>query len=149
MWNPFRKKEEMKKPRYSYNLGNGYCLTYENRGNSLGGYADVNVWFCKDEKPIRQITDETGKFLNFPGVEPGSWEKKLTRPMEPVTRFSVSYNPFKEDGLAEFVWLVQPDGRYWEDEDGFGAENDEEIKLYAKLDQNGQFVTPFWEKEDG
>lgn len=38
---------------------------------------------------------------------------------------------------------VQPDGLYWEDEDGFGMEDNVEINLCAKFDKNGQFVTKF------
>ena len=37
----------------------------------------------------------------------------------------------------------QPDGFYWADEDGFGAENDSEIVLYADLDAKGVFKGPF------
>lgn len=40
-------------------------------------------------------------------------------------------------------WMVQPDGRYWEDEYGFGRSFDEEIILYAYLNNNGSFITPF------
>ena len=49
--------------------------------------------------------------------------------------------------MAEFFWMVQPDGRYWEDEDGFGAEKNIEITLLAKFDKNGKFVTKFQEKK--
>jgi hypothetical protein len=48
-----------------------------------------------------------------------------------------------EDGKAEVEWVLQPDGRYFEDEDGFGAENCEEITLYSYLDTNGVFTEPF------
>ncbi|MCD8022031.1 MAG: hypothetical protein LUF30_03325, partial [Lachnospiraceae bacterium] len=58
-------------------------------------------------------------------------------------RFTVGYNRFQEDGLAEFFWMVQPDGRYWADDDGFGMENDMEIMLCAKIDKTGRFITPF------
>jgi len=40
-------------------------------------------------------------------------------------------------------WTLQPDGRYFEDEDGFGAENCEEITLYSYIDTNGIFTEPF------
>ena len=38
---------------------------------------------------------------------------------------------------------IQPDGRYWMDEDGFGMEDDEEIWLCADIDEEGRFITPF------
>lgn len=45
--------------------------------------------------------------------------------------------------MAEFHWIVQPDGRYWADDGGFGMENDVEIELCAKFNKEGIFVTPF------
>ena len=39
--------------------------------------------------------------------------------------------------------MYQPDGRYFEDDDGFGAEKCEEIILYAYLNEKGRVVTPF------
>ena len=34
-----------------------------------------------------------------------------------------------QDGKACVRWLIQPDGRYFEDEDGYGAEHCEEIEV--------------------
>ena len=91
---------------------------------SQTAWADTAMCMCgcnEGERLVRALTDENGQFLDFPGIEHGSWEQHLTRPFEPVTRFAVSYNRFKEDGLAELVWMVQPDGRLLGDEDGFGG----------------------------
>ena len=41
------------------------------------------------------------------------------------------------------LWQIQPDGRYWEDDDGFGGSPDEEVTLYAFLDEEGNFDGPF------
>ena len=41
------------------------------------------------------------------------------------------------------LWEIQPDGRYWADGDGFGAESDYEIQLYSYLDVQGKFTAPF------
>ena len=41
------------------------------------------------------------------------------------------------------LWEIQPDGRYWEDEDGFGGTSDAEVTLYTFLDENGDFTGPF------
>lgn len=45
---------------------------------------------------------------------------------------------YKADGSGNFPfeWTVQPDGRYWADEDGFGMELDREIIIH------GYLVTP-------
>ncbi|MDY3249804.1 MAG: hypothetical protein SOX32_05580 [Candidatus Choladocola sp.] len=130
-------------PKPFFRLGDGYYLAYEQKPNGLGGYCSVNACLYKGNTRIRRMTDKSGRFLEFPGVEHGDWEKNLTFPFEAVTRFTISYNPFDQNGLAEFFWLVQPDGRYWADDDGFGMEDDREIKLCASFDKDGRFVSPF------
>ncbi len=63
----------------------------------------------------------------------------------PATRFVIYVSKFV-DGVCRFSWLVQPDGRYWMDEDGFGMEPDDEVWLYALINEEGQFITPFFDK---
>lgn len=41
------------------------------------------------------------------------------------------------------LWQVQPDGYYWADEDGYGMTPDEEVTLYADIDETGHFTGPF------
>lgn len=48
-----------------------------------------------------------------------------------------------KDGRASVSWMLQPDGRYFSDEDGFGAEDCTEICLYSHLDEEGNFTEPF------
>ncbi len=141
--NVVHKEVDTESAGLKYELGQGFRLTYEQKPNGLGGYCDVNFCLYCGRELIKRLTDENGYFMDFPGVKHGKWEKNLTSLLEPCTRFAVHYNGFGEDGLADFIWLVQPDGRYWADEDGFGAENDIEIELYAKIDKTGKFVTPF------
>lgn len=45
--------------------------------------------------------------------------------------------------IQRMVWEIQPDGRYWEDDDGFGGESDLEILLYTYLDDKGNFTGSF------
>ena len=46
-------------------------------------------------------------------------------------------------GRAEVEWQLNPDGRYYMDEDGFGMTDDEEISLWGKIDRKGNVVVPF------
>ena len=91
------------------------------------------------------IIDEEGYFVDFPGIEQGRWTIYLERPL----KFDGSErNEFgvvllrHEDGFRCF-WTIQTDGRYWADDDGFGAEDDFEIILYADMDNKGNFTGPF------
>ncbi|MCD8022032.1 MAG: hypothetical protein LUF30_03330 [Lachnospiraceae bacterium] len=71
-----RKEDALILPRH-YNLGEDYYLAMDQKPNGLGGYADVNIGMYKGEKLIRQITDASGKFLDFPGVVHGKCEDTL------------------------------------------------------------------------
>ena len=40
-------------------------------------------------------------------------------------------------------WQLNPDGRYYMDEDGFGMTNDEEIEIYGLIDQKAKVIAKF------
>lgn len=48
-----------------------------------------------------------------------------------------------ENGVAEVSWQINPDGRYYMDEDGYGMTDDEEIEIYGFIDQNAKVVVKF------
>lgn len=90
------------------------------------------------------IVDNKGNIIAFPGIEKGDWMKFLSSSqyLKPVIRFRTD---FKEYDNAHYImiWEVQPEGRYWEDEDGFGGTSDLEVRLYALIDHAGCFTGPF------
>lgn len=51
------------------------------------------------------------------------------------------------DGVAGVAWTLQPDGRYYADEDGFGMENQNEIMFYAFIDRSANIIIPFQEMD--
>lgn len=40
-------------------------------------------------------------------------------------------------------WVVNPDGMYYRDEDGFGMTDDDEINLEGAIDRKGNVVKKF------
>lgn len=48
-----------------------------------------------------------------------------------------------KNGIALVWWTLYPDGRYFEDEDGFGGEACNETTVYAFMDTLGRLVIPF------
>lgn len=48
-----------------------------------------------------------------------------------------------KNGVAEVSWQINPDGRYYMDEDGFGMTDDEEITIYGYIDRNGKPLAKF------
>ena len=48
-----------------------------------------------------------------------------------------------KNGVAKVSWQINPDGRYYMDEDGYGMTDDEEIEIYGFIDQNAKVVVKF------
>ena len=127
-------------------LGQGYYLQYWQKANGYGGLHPVGMCLYKGDSLIEEITDKYGYFFEFPGVVPGPWQDELVYGLEEAMEFVFSAGQM-ENGRFRLGWMVQPDGRYYADEDGFGAEDDEEIWLYAYLDEQGKFLTKFSEEK--
>jgi len=47
------------------------------------------------------------------------------------------------NGEAIVTWQLNPDGRYYEDEDGFGMTNDVEIEIRGKINKQCQIIEKF------
>ena len=45
--------------------------------------------------------------------------------------------------MAKVSWQINPDGRYYMDEDGYGMTDDEETEIYGFIDQNAKVVVKF------
>lgn len=48
-----------------------------------------------------------------------------------------------KNGVAQVSWQLNPDGRYYMDDDGFGMTDDEEIEIYGFIDHNAKVVVKF------
>ena len=127
-----------------FKLGDGFYFEFNEVPNGMGGYRMINVYLLKTDNPSfrRCIVDERGMIENFPGIVEGDWKKSLEFPLDRKTQFRFWIYHYK-DGKAAVEWMLQPDGRYFEDEDGFGGENCKEVTLHSYIDTNGFFTEPF------
>ncbi|MCH5326581.1 MAG: hypothetical protein J1E29_05185 [Duncaniella sp.] len=48
-----------------------------------------------------------------------------------------------ENGTAEVQWQINPDGRYWMDEDGYGMTPDVEFNIYGYIDAACRVIVPY------
>jgi len=106
---------------------------------------DYTVNFTNEIKNIKkQIVDRDGNILDFPGVEyTDALKAELgRRVIEPIVKYEAIFEKLN-DGRLIMVWTVRPDGRYWMDSWGFGAEDYESLSLYTYIDSDGNFTMPF------
>lgn len=109
----------------------------------FGGY-DSTVCFVDESRGIRKkLVDSEGRIQHFPGiVREDHWVKEVSpNALKPRICFRTSFER-RADGWI-MLWQIQPDGRYWADDDGFGMENDYEVTLYTYVNMNGNFTEPF------
>ena len=48
-----------------------------------------------------------------------------------------------ENGVARVDWQLNPDGRYYMDDDGYGMTDDEEVEIYGFIDKEGNVLVKF------
>ncbi len=103
----------------------------------------AEIVFENTKTRIRKvIVDNSGLIVGYPDVaHPDLISLYYKGNLDGRIRYSSHITLL--DGLYALIWQIQPDGRYWEDEDGFGGTTDDEIKLYAHLDAAGNFIEPF------
>ena len=90
----------------------------------------------------KTIVDDSGRIMDFPGIAHPNlvslyYRGYLDRQIRYYSHISLL------DGQYALIWRIQPDGRYWEDDDGFGGTSEDEIDLYAHIEEDGNFVEPF------
>lgn len=108
------------------------------------GNGDSSVYFVDETRRIRKkLVNTKGEIQHFPGViEESFWAKEFSgKELFPRIRYRTSFE--KRENKWIMLWTIQPDGDYWRDESGFGAENEDEIILYTYVDGNGDFTGPF------
>ena len=73
--------------------------------------------------------------------------KKLSENIQENARVQFAMYPtFVEgfrNGVARVRWQINPDGRYWMDDDGFGMTSDIEVEIYGYINKEGKVVVKF------
>lgn len=113
----------------------------------VGRPSDENrsVVFVNEETGATQLLiDSSGHILNFPGIDCSDLPKtqQFSGFASPVILYEASFERVP-DGRFIMIWTVQPDGRHWMDDDGFGDKDQPAIALYTFIDEAGRFTAPF------
>lgn len=134
---------QVNQPEYDFTTpGYSQHVTF---GRNRDGEVAAVVLNKPDEDYHKIIVNNKGCFENFPGIIQGKWTSYIEGKFDFDSGnicFRTSFQRLKKGG-HRCLWEIQPDGRYWADDDGFGMRNDSEIILYADLDENGNFLSPF------
>lgn len=89
------------------------------------------------------VIEEGGHINGFPGIiEEDLWKNEYKGGRFDYASYRVEYEVLKNGGVM-IIYTLQPDGRYWEDDDGFGAENEVELNFFSYIDHTGKFTQPF------
>lgn len=137
--------------------GNQY-IAVEDQGSDLSQYVTFGAHFYRKRGEVAEvifihkarhitktIVDDDGHIHDFSGFdEPEEIKKHLAgrNLPKPTVCFRTDFNR-EPDGRFLMIWEIQPDGRYWEDEDGFGGTSDVEVRLYSHINEWGCFTDPF------
>ena len=126
-----------------------FLETYQNKPIFLNDYSGNAVILNLPKKIVRPVLSY-GSFVQFPGFDEediplyrDEYVEEDTLPRFISFDYSLEYS--KEENMPLFIlyWTIQPDGRYYADDGGFGEESQIEIELYAFLNENGEFVSQF------
>lgn len=110
------------KPRYLMDCRTKRAVEFMDKAQRLLTVTDDDI----DWRSLKRVKDEdaidVAQFRLF--IYPGD-----------ISRY--------ENGMAEVRWEINPDGRFYCDEDGFGMTGDVEINLYGVIDRKGKVVKKF------
>ena len=134
-----------KKRPYDYSdLGEGMSVI----GEIMWGWLKHRYLVNHNTKCAYEFMDKDQKLCTVT-EDDIDWEslKELPEDVQNTARnlsfhFPSFIRSFK-NGVAEVSWQLNPDGRYYMDEDGFGMTDDEEIEIYGFIDQNAKIVVKF------
>ncbi|MBQ8559709.1 MAG: hypothetical protein IJ439_07010 [Tyzzerella sp.] len=121
--------------------------TYISINNPIHPYRleDMDVFFSDRGclKIIQKTLDEEGKIRNFPGIiKDERWERKHRLGQCYDVRFEAQFYSLENEEYL-MLWLIQPSGWYWMDDDGFGFSDDSSIMLYSVINKTGDFTKKF------
>lgn len=126
-----------------YQQNNEYGSTYLTR-YTVEGDDKLVLLADKSSGTYREIVSRDGAFADFPGIE--YEEEWLARfeyaQVDEYVRYRANILRHSDESFL-FLWTIQPYCSDPGDEDGYGMEEQPQIRLYSHLDRSGRFTDPF------
>lgn len=122
-----------------------YYEFHEGMARAIGSGRECG-YIDHDGKLVIRLTNEIGDII-FATTKDVNWEDETVKSYAQSVRglHSLYYcggSDFK-NGVALVTWTILPDGRYFADDDGFGAEDNDEVNIYCYIDKRGKIIIPF------
>ena len=131
-------------PYKTEDLGEDMAVVNESMGDwwkpryLLNRKAKCAYRFIDREQRLLTVTEDDVDWESLRGLP----QKAIDRALALSFHFPSFIRGFK-NGVAEVCWELNPDGRYFMDDNGFGMTNDEEIDIYGFIDKNANVVVKF------
>lgn len=122
----------------SYHKGEGMIVHHTSNGEIVLENSNINkrILIKNKDHILMNIQLEDIDFDKVDLLENAHNARRL------IARYDFGIDPFI-NGVALVWWTLYPDGRYFEDEDGFGGEACNETTIYAYMDKLGKIIIPF------
>lgn len=136
--------EYSERPFEKYGLGDGMTVVNQ----VMGEYWKPRFLMDNNAKTAFEFMDPCERLTTI-SAEDIDWSSFKNVPEEAIRRakrLSAHYPTFVrkfENGIASVDWQINPDGRYFMDEDGYGMTDDEEITVYGYIDRTGKPLVKF------
>lgn len=128
-----------KNKAHIYDLGEGMELHTDDHGVEKSIYNSITGEKFLIIDKSKNVIGIKNEHINFKRVDLLENTHNATKLYAPYG-FEIGYF---QNGVSMLSWTLYPDGRYFEDEDGFGGENCNETTVYAFINTNGKIVIPF------
>ena len=128
----------------TWDLGEGIAVLHKN----MWGWFKPKFLINHNKKTAIEFMDdwETLVTVTEDDVDWKSLKKLPEEAIERAEAFSFQFPSFIREfknGVALVEWQLNPDGKYYMDDDGYGMTPDQEINIYGFIDTEGKVVVKF------
>jgi hypothetical protein len=115
---------------------------------SINGWWKPRFLINHETKCAYEFMDSYG-ILNFVESKDINWKSIAKLDEELMERAKCRYGHFPvllrrfNNGVGMVEWQLNPDGRYYMDDDGFGMTDDIEVSLFGYINKRCEVVVPF------
>ena len=140
----------LQSPKYSkgiyqvHDLGEGMSIVEE----VINGWWKPRFLLNNEKKKAFEVMTGT-QILMLAEADDIDWDSLANLPEDAIITaqmYSFMYPSFVtsfHNGVSLVTWQLNPDGRYYMDDDGYGMTNDLEVEIYGFIDKGANVIVKF------